>query len=115
MKVTSVFLLITGVLLAADPSPKPVANKAPLITVFATGAVKKEGRLELPPESRIWDALVQAGGLLPRYQLRHVRLTRKTPEGALQHHALDFREKAASPGNLALRDQDIIHVPENIP
>lgn len=46
------------------PTPEPTPSPAPII-VYISGAVLQPGVYELPPEARVADLVVAAGGILP--------------------------------------------------
>ena len=62
-------------------TPAPAATPAP-ITVFVIGAVQQPGLLELPADSRVGDAIQQAGGLLPDADELQVNQATKLSDGA---------------------------------
>lgn len=65
-------------------TPVPTATPAP-ITIFISGAVRTIGVYNLPVDSRIEDAIVRAGGLLPQADPERVNRAMKLFDGAQIH------------------------------
>lgn len=79
------------------PQPEPVAPQlavtAPVavasptelavLVVAVSGKVREPGLVELPPGSRVADAIDAAGGLLPDADIAHLNLARKVVDGEL--------------------------------
>lgn len=88
-----------------------VLEAGPRNEVVVLGAVTNPGLFELPPNSRVSDAVALGGGLSKDAE---PRLTKVTREGA-QVQAVDLQaimEDASSPANLLLRHGDVVFVPE---
>jgi competence protein ComEA len=71
---------------ARSPEPPPVAVNPVLpgtgaITVHVAGAVRLPGLVEVPSGSRVADAVVAAGGVLPGADLRGVNLAAPLVDG----------------------------------
>ncbi|RKS73876.1 competence protein ComEA [Motilibacter peucedani] len=64
---------------AAQPSPGAAAG-APIV-VDVAGRVRRPGVVDLPPGSRVVDAIDAAGGALPGADLRPLNLARKLSDG----------------------------------
>lgn len=59
----------------------PSASAAAVVTVDVEGKVQRPGLVELPPGSRVSDAIRAAGGLRPGAQLSGLNLARKVIDG----------------------------------
>ncbi|HEY1485320.1 MAG TPA: helix-hairpin-helix domain-containing protein [Micromonosporaceae bacterium] len=63
-------------------STSPAPSSAMLV-VAVTGRVRHPGLVDLPPGSRVADAIAAAGGVLPKTDLSFVNLARKVADGEL--------------------------------
>lgn len=61
----------------------PTAAGPAVLVVAVTGLVHEPGLVELPPGSRVADAIEAAGGLLPEAEIDHLNLARKLTDGEL--------------------------------
>ena len=61
--------------LLPSPTPEP-------IVVYVTGAVRRPGVYKIPPDSRLVEAIQQAGGFLEGADLTQVNLAGKVEDGA---------------------------------
>lgn len=66
---------------AGTAAPSPTAPAA--LVVAVSGEVREPGLVELPPGSRVADAIEAAGGLLPDADVDHLNLARKVTDGEL--------------------------------
>ncbi len=63
------------------PAPLPCEEAKPEIVIYLCGAVKTPGIYVLPEESRLYEAVVMAGGLLPEADEAYHNLARKITDG----------------------------------
>lgn len=68
-----------------DPAPAAISSSpaAEVIVVAVMGQVQRPGLVELPPGSRVADALAAAGGPLPETDLSTLNLARRLVDGEL--------------------------------
>jgi polysaccharide export outer membrane protein len=85
----------------------------PTITVQMTGQLRRPGSLEVPRESRVMDAITQAGGPTPQADISRLRLTRAGQTQILNLQSAALEGAADSPANLPLQPGDSILVCEN--
>ena len=63
------------------PAPLPCEEATPEIVIYLCGAVKTPGIYVLPEESRLYEAVAMAGGLLPEADEAYHNLARKITDG----------------------------------
>ncbi len=90
------------------------ARESGTITVLVGGAVKKYGKYELKQGAQVSQAIAKAGGVTETASIHKVRVTRKLESGEQRVYALNLRSKGRVPVDMALRDGDIVFVPEPI-
>ena len=84
-----------------------------MLRVYATGEVRNPGRVNLPLEATVLDALTAAGGLTTSARPSQASVVRQK-DGKLESVPVDIGEilgKANSKQNVALREGDILFVP----
>jgi len=90
---------------SADPSPA-------VIVVAVTGRVHRPGLVELPPGSRVADAIEAAGGVLPDTDLSTLNVARKVIDGELISVGVAGSGGVSTPGGTALIDLNTATVAE---
>ncbi len=79
------------------------------------GEVQRNGRLPLPRELRVTEAIATMGGFKPFADKSDVRIVRQMPDGSEEEYRFDYTAyiKGKAPGtNIMLRDGDMIIVPD---
>ena len=112
MKTFICFLIAVAQAYAAVPTTTPPLMPAgPEIIVFVNGVVRKPGKEAMKSGSKVWDALIQAGGTKDAGALAKVMLIRNE-DGKTSHRTLDLAHRALSTDNIPLENGDVIYVPE---
>jgi competence protein ComEA len=96
---------VTSGTASADPSPA-------VIVVAVTGRVHRPGLVELPPGSRVADAIEAAGGVLPDTDLSTLNVARKVIDGELISVGVAGSGGVSTPGGTALIDLNTATVAE---
>ena len=81
------------------------------IRVWVDGEVRTPGVIEMVGDLDAYQAVVQAGGLMPGAQARSVALIRRGPGGSRMMRVIDLRPRQAEV--VALRRGDIVFVPRS--
>lgn len=84
---------------SASASPTADAQNAPVI-VSVQGQVQKPGLLEVPSDTRVGQAIDQAGGIQPEAQVHNVNLAEKVADG-MQIMVDDHGSAVTYPGGAA--------------
>lgn len=106
---------------ARDLSPEELRNLSQAsfapstITVAVVGEVKAPGRISLPPNTPVTQAVLAAGGFTVRADEGALELVRLEPNGTVTRRRLtaDFSAAANTENNPALRNGDTVIVTKN--
>lgn len=106
---------------ARDLSPEEIRNLSQAsfapstITVAVVGEVKAPGRIPLPPNTPVTQAVLAAGGFTSRADEGALELVRLEPNGTVTRRRLsaDFSAAANSENNPTLRNGDTVIVTKN--
>jgi len=81
--------------------------------VYVLGGVQTPGKVYLRPDMVLLDALVAAGGTVPRAHLAGVVVSRARPDGIAEHVRVDMSviKRGGVPEPFQLKGGDIIYVP----